>query len=291
MVYQASPIKRRRRATKEEMAARAAFFLQYAEENAPVTVRGLFYQAEVAGEPGIDKTEKGYNKVQNQVLKLRRSGWMDYRHIADETRYMRKPHTHDGWEDALEDCARLYRKSLWAGTGVEVEIWLEKSALAGVIYPVTSEYDVPLMATGGHTSETFAFSAVDRLRGSGKTLVIYSLYDFDRSGLDAACSLQEKVKRFGHEFGVKVQFNALGLNAQQVVDMNLSTRPPKRNSVADQKWPYDFAAELDAIPPGDLRQMVREAIERHLPAHELTKLKSIEAAERRTLMQFIGGDL
>jgi len=46
MVYQASHIKRRR-ATAAEMEARAQFFIDYAERHGPVTVRGLYYQAEV----------------------------------------------------------------------------------------------------------------------------------------------------------------------------------------------------------------------------------------------------
>ncbi len=103
------------------------------------------------------------------MLKLRRGGELCYSHVADATRYMRKPRTFDGWEDALQDCASLYRKNLWAETNLEVEIWIEKSALPGVIYPVTAEYDVPLMPTGGFTSETFAYETVQRLKGSGKT--------------------------------------------------------------------------------------------------------------------------
>ncbi|NYS24608.1 hypothetical protein HUK65_06350 [Rhodobacteraceae bacterium 2376] len=271
------------------MEDRAAFFIAYAMAHGPVTVRGLYYQAEVAGIPGIDKTESGYAKTQIQVLKLRREGRMPYSKIADATRYMRRPRTFDGWEDALQATARLYRKSLWAGSGYEVEIWLEKSALAGVVQPVTFEYDVPLMPTGGYSSETFAFEAVDDLRGTGKTLVIYSLYDFDRSGKDAERSLQEKVERFGRELGVPVIFNALGLNAEQVETLRLPTRPHKRNTPADRAWPYDYACELDAIPPDTLRQMVRQAIERHLPASELEALKQIERAERETLMNFIKG--
>ena len=287
MVYQASPIKRRR-ATAAEMEARAQFFIDYAHEHCPVTVRGLYYQAEVAGVPGIDKTECGYNKTQIQVLKLRRAGRMPYFQIADATRYMRRPRTFDGWQDALESTARLYRKSLWAGSDYEVEIWLEKSALAGVVQPVTFDYDVPLMPTGGYSSETFAFEAVDDLRDTGKTLVIYSLYDFDRSGKDAERSLQEKVERFGRDFGVPVIFNALGLTVEQVEALNLPTRPHKRNTPADRAWPHDFACELDAIPPDTLRQMVRQAIERHLPASQLEALKQVEQAERDTLMKFIG---
>jgi len=288
-VNPASLIKRgRRRATAAEMEIRAQFLIDYAAAHGPVTVRQLFYQATVAGLPGIEKTEDGYNKVQAQVLNLRREGRMPYHCIADATRYMRKPETFDGWEAALRDTARFYRKSLWAEAEVAVEIWLEKSALAGVVYPVTAEFDVPLMPTGGFTSETFAHGAVENMRGTGKTLVIYALYDFDRSGQDASASLQEKVERFGAEYDVPVNFYHLGLTHGQVRDMRLPTRPAKRNTKADQRWPYKFAAELDAIAPDDLRAMVRDAIEDHLPAYELRRLKEIEAEERATLMQFVG---
>ncbi|EDM71518.1 hypothetical protein RAZWK3B_19236 [Roseobacter sp. AzwK-3b] len=283
-VYQASPIKRNR-ATKAEMAERAAFLIDYAERHGPVTVRQEFYAATVAGL--IEKSESGYNKVQAQILKLRREGKMPYRVIADATRYMRKPRTFDGIEDALQSTAKLYRKALWSDSPEEVEIWIEKSALAGVVYPVTAEYDVPLMPTGGYTSETFAHEAVEALRGTGKTLVVYALYDFDRSGKDAEQSLCEKVKRFGAEYAVSVEFHSLGLTLDQVEDMRLPTRPAKSKSAADRRWPYPYAAELDAIPPGALRDMVRSAIERHLPAHELEHLKYIEARERDLIRQFV----
>jgi len=287
MVYAASPIKRRR-ASRADMEARAAFLIDYAGAHGPVTVRQLFYAATVAGVPGIDKNESGYAKIQRQILDLRRAGALPYGAIADSTRYMRRPRTFDGWADALTETALTYRKSLWAGSPDEVEIWIEKSALAGVLLPVTSEYDVPLMPTGGYTSETFAFEAVEALRGTGKTLTIYALYDFDRSGHDAAASLREKVFRFGEEFGVPVLFRHLGLTLEQVHAMHLPTRTPKRNTAADRRWPHDIAAELDAIPPDDLRELVRDAIEHHLPAHQLARLKTVERLERETLMQFIG---
>ena len=287
-VKQASPLKKRNRATKAEMQERAAFYIDYAKAHGPMTVRGLYYQAEVAGLPGIGKDENGYNKVQAHVLKLRREGKLPYDTIADATRYMRRPRTYDGWEAALKQTARFYRKSLWAESPVEVEIWVEKSALAGVIQPVTSEYDVPLMPTGGYTSETFAYEAVRAMQGCEQTLVIYALYDFDRSGADATKSLKEKVERFGEQFGVPVEFHILGLTNEQVQALNLPTREPKRTTTADKKWPYPFAAELDAIPPDTLRDMVRGAIERHLPRDELEKLKRIERLERDTLINFIG---
>lgn len=289
VAYQASPIKRRR-ASRDEMEERAQFLIDFAHVHGPVTVRQLFYAATVANVVGIDKSESGYAKVQVQVLDLRRAGRLRYSSISDSTRYMRKPRTYDGWQAALENTARFYRKALWTESDKEVEIWLEKSALAGVLYPVTSEYDVPLMPTGGYSSETFAYGAVNAMRGTGKTLVIYALYDFDRSGEDAALSLKEKVERFGSEFDVQIEFHQLGLTYSQVIDLGLPTRPAKRATVADQRWPYEFAAELDAIPPDTIREMVREAIEDHLPAYQLRMLKLVEEEERKTLMSIAGSD-
>src|SRR4051794_18771979 len=72
---------RRRRATSAQMESRAEFLIAYAAAQAPVTVRGLYYQAEVAALPGIDKTEGSYNKVQRQVLALRRDGRLPYQHV------------------------------------------------------------------------------------------------------------------------------------------------------------------------------------------------------------------
>jgi hypothetical protein len=190
--YEASPIKRRR-ATKAEMEARAEFLIAYAEEHGPVTVRGLYYQAEVNNVPGITKDDKDYVKVQRQVLALRRAGLLAYDRIADATRWMRKPTTHSSVEAALERTARLYRKALWDDIDAYVEVWCEKDALAGVIYPITSRYDVPLMVTRGFSSETFCYEAIAARDGDDRPYYVYYLGDFDRAGVDAARSLEEKL--------------------------------------------------------------------------------------------------
>jgi hypothetical protein len=85
---------------------------------------------------------------------LRREGRLDNKRIADMTRWMRKPTTHNGVEDILEAAAKMYRKALWTDADTYVEVWCEKDALAGVILPVTAKYDVPLMVSRGFASET-----------------------------------------------------------------------------------------------------------------------------------------
>ena len=86
----------------------------------------------------------GYAKVQTDLTIMRRNGELAYDWLADNTRWQRKPRTFNGVEEALQHTAEFYRKSLWADADCYAEIWLEKDALAGVIYPVTATYDVPL---------------------------------------------------------------------------------------------------------------------------------------------------
>jgi hypothetical protein len=64
----------------------------------------------------------------------------------------------------LSETARLYRKPLWRDGDDYIEIWCEKDALAGVIYPVV--YDVPLMdgpATITAWARRVSISPVSRL--------------------------------------------------------------------------------------------------------------------------------
>jgi hypothetical protein len=276
----------RNRATQHEMQQRAEFLIAYANEHGPITVRGLYYQAEVAGLPGIDKTESSYNKIQQQVLKLRRTGKMPYQCIADATRWMRKPKSYDSIEDALRETARLYRRNLWRNSDDYVEVWCEKDALAGVIFPVTSMYDVPLMVARGYSSETFAYEAIAAREGTEQDYWVYYVGDFDRSGRDAANSLKEKLERFSQKLPFNINFETLAVTEDQIRDLGLSTRPHKRESAADRKWPHAFACELDAIPADTLRGMVQDAIEYHLPTDQLEILKTAEASEREQLTAF-----
>jgi hypothetical protein len=274
------------------MEERAEFLVAYAEQHGPITVRGLYYQAEVASVPGIDKTESSYAKVQRQVLVLRRNGDLDYDHIADATRWMRKPRSHNSVEDALRATAQTYRRNLWRDANSYVEIWVEKDALAGVIYPVTSEHDVPLMVARGFSSETFAYEAVAARIGDERNYYVYYLGDFDRSGRDAAGSLQEKLERFAAELPdcvCDVIFKQIAITSEQIEYFRLPTRPHKRNSPADRNWPHDFACELDALPPDTLRALVRYHVEQHLPRRQLEILKAAEESERELIRNLVAG--
>jgi hypothetical protein len=74
---------------------------------------------------------------------------------------------------------------------------------------------------------------------------------------------------------------------EQIDDISLPSRPTKSSDPRAEKFDGDASVELDAIPPDDLRDLVRATIERHIDASEIErftqKARRQAAAIRRKL--------
>lgn len=283
LVYETSPIKRRR-STMAEMEERENKLFSIVDKMKPMTVRQVFYQAEVAGI--VEKTETGYDKVQRALVTMRRSGRMPYGWLADSTRLQRKPRTFRDPQAALEETAKFYRKALWADLDQHVEIWLEKDALSGVIYPVTSRYDVPLMVARGYSSLTFLAEAADDIRdyaADGARTYIYHLGDFDPSGVNAAEKIRDTLNEMAPE--ADIVFRRLAVTEEQIKRLNLPTRPTKTSDSRAKNFAAD-SVELDAMSPDFLRDLVTVVLDSHLPKKQLEILKAAEASEKATLLSW-----
>ena len=281
MTYQASPIKRVR-ATRDQVAERRAALHGIISRMRPMTVRQVFYQATVAGI--ADKTEAGYAKIQTDLVQMRRAGTLPYGWLADNTRWQRKPETFGSIQEALQDTARLYRKSLWRDADSYVEIWLEKDALSGVVFPVTEEYDVPLMVARGYASLSFLHSAAEDIAALDVPAHIYHLGDYDPSGVNAGEKIEQTLRQLAPD--AEIHFERIAVTPDQISAWNLPTRPTKQTD-SRAKGFGAISVELDAIPPDTLRQLVRDRIERHLPPYQLLVLKVAERSERDILLNLV----
>jgi hypothetical protein len=279
--YQASPIKRIR-ATKAEVEERREALLEIIDVGKPMTVRQVFYQATVHGL--VEKAESGYAKVQVDLTKMRRDGSLPYDWLADNTRWQRKPTTFDGIEEALRNTAAFYRKSLWTHADSYVEIWLEKDALSGVIYPVTSMYDVSLMVARGYASLSFLYSAAEYISALDVPTYIYHLGDYDPSGVNAGEKIEETLNELAPD--AEIFFQRIAVTEEQIATWNLPTRPTKKSDTRSKAF-GDISVELDAIEPNRLRALVQEAIEQHLPADQFEMLKAAEESEREIISRLV----
>jgi hypothetical protein len=279
--YQASPIKRSR-STKAEVEDRREALLDIIEGGKPMTVRQVFYQATVRGL--VEKAESGYAKVQTDLTIMRRAGDLPYDWLADNTRWQRKPRTFNGVEEALRETARFYRKSLWTNADCYIEIWLEKDALSGVIYPVTEMFDVPLMVARGYASLSFLYSAAEYINELTVPTYIYHLGDFDPSGVNAGEKIEETLRELAPD--AEIYFERIAVTPEQISEWDLPTRPTKASDTRSKGF-GTISVELDAIEPNQLRALVQDTIEQHLPAHEYEILKAAEASERELLASLV----
>jgi hypothetical protein len=147
--------------------------------------------------------------------------------------------TFDGVEEALKSTAKFYRKDLWASADCYVEVWLEKDALAGVVMPVTSAYDVPLMVARGYASLSFLHTAAEYIGSLDVPTYIYHLGDFDPSGVNAGEKIEERLRRDGDplevDFGLRGQFAQRRLpTGTYRPDRPKSRTPARRGSAKSQ---------------------------------------------------------
>jgi hypothetical protein len=112
-------------------------------------------------------------------------------------RRVRNAQTFDGVADAIEQTAKYYRRSALAQSPDYAEIWVEKDALAGSMYDVTSDYDVPLMSSRGMPSLTFLHGsalAIRRAAEHGKRSYIYQFGDHDPTGVWIPKTIERRLR-------------------------------------------------------------------------------------------------
>src|SRR6202023_1926847 len=109
---------------------------------------------------------------------------------------MRKPRTYASLRGMLELTKETYRRAVWSNQDAYVEVWLEKDALAGVLYKETAPWDVPLMVTRGYPSVSYLHEAAEIIADQGKPTFIYYFGDHDPSGHDITRVTEAGLREF-----------------------------------------------------------------------------------------------
>lgn len=270
------PTNRRNRA---EMEVIRRTLYEVLQDDHPMTVRQVFYQ--LVGRGVIEKTEGEYKRTVVRLLTdMRRNREIPFAWIADNTRWMRKPTTHSSLRDMLEMSAETYRRAIWNDQSAYVEIWLEKEALAGVLYDETHEWDVPLMVTRGYPSVSYLYEAAETISEVDKPTYLYYFGDHDPSGCDITRAVERGIRELAPD--AEIYFERVAVTKKQIRALHLPTRPTKKSDSRSRNF-EGRSVELDAIPAARLRAMVKSCIEVHIDQEVLERTRQIEEAERDTL--------
>jgi hypothetical protein len=287
-LYRPRSIKRSRRPRVEIDEIREAI-VDIISEHSPQTVRQVFYALTVRGV--IAKTEVEYKGTVVRLLnEMRWSRVISWDDISDASRWMHKPHSYAGVEDAILRTAQFYRRNLWADNDHYIEIWCEKEALAGVIAEITYEFDVPLMVSRGFSSSSYLRRAADKITDIDKPTFIYHFGDHDPSGLWISEQIERDLQRHLDDIGEfdldDFLFERVAVTPAQIAQWNLPTRPTKTEAEGNRHAKnFDGdSVELDAIPVDQLHTLVKEVSYRHIDPEKLRILRIAEASERALLL-------
>ncbi|MDB5390749.1 MAG: hypothetical protein JWM11_6395 [Planctomycetaceae bacterium] len=265
----------------------------------PCTLRQLFYRLISAGH--MDNTPAGYQRLGTLMVRAREEGIVSRRWIVDHVRDTLKPNSWSGLEDFSDTVSRAYRKNYWSNMSAYVCVFVEKDAIAGTIQPVTYANDVALHVCRGYSSVSFAGEIADQWAEIQKPIFAYYLGDHDPSGYDLERDLREKLQRYsgryvydfekyGHlgesDISNAVMWKRLGVRPADFEEFKLIKLPVKEsdNRAAAFIEKYGNAgAEIDAIPPSELRRRVESAIDEHIDTEQWNALILVEDAERATV--------
>jgi hypothetical protein len=236
----------------------------------------------------VTKSDSGYSKVQRALVHLRKVGRIPYASITDSSRWMRKPTTWNSAEEALADLTSGYRRSLWQRADSCVEVWCESESVAGVLWPVTNKWDVPLYPMKGQTSIPFAYGAAMQYRNEPRRVIIYYVGDYDPAGLEIEAQLAHKLREYSERHDIILERLACtGVDAAAL--QHLGTTPKKKtwNHPTLGKQPFrGKAVEVEAIDAPILREIVEDSITSWIDEDALRITRMVEQQEREGL-QFL----
>ncbi len=250
-----------------------------------ISVRGLYYRV-ISLYSDMPKTEKSYEMIQRAAYDMRRKGILDFDLIIDGTRFRSKQTSYSGLEAFAEEQSKFYRKSLWEESEFYVEIAVEKDAMKSILYRTTNYYDINLISTKGFSSLTFWYTTAETFRDiidEGKTPVLLMMTDFDEAGRNMRKSAADILSDvFGLEEGDDYILYELAVTEQQIKDYNLPLRPEK-----NKHSPVDYAVEIDAFKPSDIRDILEDAILEYIDVYHLEQIRKIEKLERDSIPELL----
>ena len=282
----------RNRVTKAEVEQLERQIYEYVKVTNPVSIRHVFYRMTDPNLPvHVDKTDSGYNKIQNRMKEMRMNGRLPYAWISDMTRRGYFTSTWSSKNDFLTDVTRLYRRSVWKDHCYDyLEVWCESRSIVGVIEELCHELAVPLYPCGGFASLSLEYQAAEHIKtqadahGYNNVVILY-IGDYDPSGLDIDRDLEHKMRHFlGDAIGL--EFRRIAITEEQIGQYDLPVKPRKKTD--KRRLDITSTVETEAMDASILRGLLQPEIEIYIPDGVLEVLRTTEQSERNDLLTLAG---
>lgn len=259
-----------------------------------LTIRQLFYQLVAKTvrygprQKLFENTVQNYDNLVALMTNARLAGLIDWDAIEDRTRDVIDRSHWSGVKTMLDSAAAWYHEDLWDEQDVLVLAVVEKEALAGVFESLLNKWDIPLLPARGYPSATVLRDiANDRIVQGYRDTVVLHFGDHDPSGIDMSRDLQERLELFTRG-SVNIDFMRLGLNIDQVRELNPPPNPAKTNDARYEQYRREFGDEcweMDAVTPDYWARLIKETVEPYINQEQWDATKNRIERRRAELVR------
>lgn len=259
-----------------------AIIVAYQKQRLRLTLRQLYYQLVSANV--IPNKERAYQNLSRLVSDGRLAGLIDWDAIEDRVRTPRSMPDWNNLTELVDSALAQFRLPRWEDQENYVELWVEKDALAGVLWPIARDYHITLMVNRGYSSQSAMYESAERfLNDSGdRTLHLLYIGDLDPSGEDMVRDVEDRLRMFGAEVNVE----KVALTIDQVRTYKPPPNPAKMTDVRAPAYVAKYGNsswEVDALPPQVLNRIVRDALDELVDAELMEEVKEKEEKAKKRL--------
>lgn len=250
---------------------------EYVADGFTLTLRQLYYQ--LVSRDIIPNNPREYKKLSVLLTKARLGGVIDWSAIEDRVRVPKLPYWVTDPADAIKDTIDGYRLDRMKGQEQRIEIWVEKDALSGILYRISSKYQVRLMVNRGYSSATAMYRASKRLRDGD---VILYFGDHDPSGLDMLRDIKQRLSDFEKD----VEVVPVALTMKQIKKFNPPPNPAKIDDPRAEWYINEFGNtswELDALPPQELMDLAENEVLKRIDVKKYEAMIKQESKDKKSM--------
>jgi len=277
-----------------------AIIVEFLDRGVVPTLRTVYYA--LVSKELIPNTRSAYKTLSRKLVEARKSGFIEWSWIADETRqtvggdwpYWDPDEYSETLVEEFWEKLNEFKYPYWMDQDYYLEVWLEKFALAKTFYNWLRDLNVVLVPSRGYSSWTFLHQAYERISQEAEDRDVVILYfgDFDPSGKDIERFLREALEWFGLEVEVK----RVAVTQDQIAKYNLPHTPEEASEIAKlmrdprfKSWPYGlYRVELDALlayVPDEFERIVRESVEEYFDWETYEEVKEREEEDRERVRE------
>ena len=260
----------------------------------PLTLRQIHYRLVSNGTR--KNTRSAYNDLSKLIKWMRIDEKIPWYAITDRVRSVSAKRGFENLEQFINQELRNmfngYSRCRVQGQEKYIEVWVEKDTLKKIFEDVVWPYCMRCVVCRGYQSVSFLadfYQRATRAIELGQDPIILYFGDLDASGVQMFEATQETLENEMDLAGVT--FKRCGLLPEHISRYSLPNNPDavKKNDTRYKAFVKRFghlAVELDAVPPRELQNLIRESIEAEIDLDRFQTERIQEDVDREKIKQF-----